>query len=233
VKKNIKQLQEAALSKSFVSEKRSTTTKHRDDDDDDDYNNDDDLGRRMDQGEKKAMVIEAEEQAAMAAAAAAAVDDAKKRSVQSRESSDVSESEDEGTEDYRKGGYHPVRLGDWFKQGRYVVQRKLGWGHFSTVWLAWDTQEKVKLCLPACLCAVPLPCPALALSPVSIDSWFCFLPRIRFYWGFESFERLRWRRGDLSHSCLMSDGVSDDMQSEDLCCLPLNGTKADRRLVTI
>jgi serine/threonine-protein kinase SRPK3 len=140
VKKNIKQLQEAALSKSFVSEKRSTTTKHRDDDNDDD---DDVLGRCMDQGEKKAMVVEAEEQAAMAAAtAAAAVDDAKKRSVQSRESSDVSESEDEGTEDYRKGGYHPVRLGDWFKQGRYVVQRKLGWGHFSTVWLAWDTHEK-------------------------------------------------------------------------------------------
>lgn len=162
VKKNIKQLQEAALSKSFVSEKRSTTTtKHRDDDDDDDeYNNDDDLGRRMDQGEKKAMVVEAEEQAAMAAAAAAAVDDAKKRSVQSRESSDVSESEDEGTEDYRKGGYHPVRLGDWFKQGRYVVQRKLGWGHFSTVWLAWDTQEKVKLCLPA---FVLFPCLALPL----------------------------------------------------------------------
>jgi hypothetical protein len=166
VKKNIKQLQEAALSKSFVSEKRSTTTtKHRDDDDDDDdYNNDDDLGRRMDQGEKKAMVVEAEEQAAMAAAAAAAaVDDAKKRSVQSRESSDVSESEDEGTEDYRKGGYHPVRLGDWFKQGRYVVQRKLGWGHFSTVWLAWDTHEKVKLC-PACLPAFVLfPCLALPL----------------------------------------------------------------------
>jgi hypothetical protein len=168
VKKNIKQLQEAALSKSFVSEKRSTTTKHRDGgDDDDDDNNDDDLGRCMDQGEKKAMVVEAEEQAAMAAAAAAAVDDAKKRSVQSRESSDVSESEDEGTEDYRKGGYHPVRLGDWFKQGRYVVQRKLGWGHFSTVWLAWDTHEKVKLCLPACLplcCSLALPCPCPVLS---------------------------------------------------------------------
>jgi hypothetical protein len=162
VKKNIKQLQEAALSKSFVSEKRTTTTKHRDGDDDDD--NDNDLGRRMDQGEKKAMVVEAEEQAAMAAAAAAALDDAKKRSVQSRESSDVSESEDEGTEDYRKGGYHPVRLGDWFKQGRYVVQRKLGWGHFSTVWLAWDTHEKVKLCLPACLPAFVLsPCLALPL----------------------------------------------------------------------
>ncbi|XP_022850658.1 SRSF protein kinase 1-like isoform X2 [Olea europaea var. sylvestris] len=50
-------------------------------------------------------------------------------------------SEDEGTEDYRRGGYHAVRIGDTFKHDRYVVQSKLGWGHFSTVWLAWDTQK--------------------------------------------------------------------------------------------
>ncbi|KAH7553641.1 hypothetical protein ACOSQ2_029870 [Xanthoceras sorbifolium] len=56
----------------------------------------------------------------------------------SGESSDYT-SEDEGTEDYRRGGYHAVRIGDAFKNGRYVVQSKLGWGHFSTVWLAWDT----------------------------------------------------------------------------------------------
>ncbi|KAJ1388965.1 Serine/threonine-protein kinase, active site [Sesbania bispinosa] len=56
------------------------------------------------------------------------------------EASDFS-SEDEGTEDYRRGGYHAVRIGDTFKNGCYVVQSKLGWGHFSTVWLAWDTQK--------------------------------------------------------------------------------------------
>ncbi|KAK6943933.1 Protein kinase domain [Dillenia turbinata] len=56
------------------------------------------------------------------------------------ESSDYT-SEDEGTEDYRRGGYHAVRIGDTFKNGRYVVQSKLGWGHFSTVWLAWDTKN--------------------------------------------------------------------------------------------
>ncbi|XP_076900297.1 uncharacterized protein LOC143554424, partial [Bidens hawaiensis] len=50
-------------------------------------------------------------------------------------------SEDEGTEDYRRGGYHAVRVGDKFKHSRYVVQSKLGWGHFSTVWLAWDTHK--------------------------------------------------------------------------------------------
>ncbi|KAG0610129.1 hypothetical protein M758_7G040700 [Ceratodon purpureus] len=60
----------------------------------------------------------------------------------SKESSDVSESEDEGSDEYRRGGYHAVRIGDWFHNARYVVHRKLGWGHFSTVWLAWDTLDK-------------------------------------------------------------------------------------------
>lgn len=46
--------------------------------------------------------------------------------------------EDESPEDYRVGGYHPVTVGDSFKAGRYVVLKKLGWGHFSTVWLARD-----------------------------------------------------------------------------------------------
>ena len=59
------------------------------------------------------------------------------------ESSDYT-SEDEGTEDYRRRGYHAVRVGDSFKQGAYVVQSKLGWGHFSTVWLAWDTAHSVR-----------------------------------------------------------------------------------------
>lgn len=52
-------------------------------------------------------------------------------------------SEEECTEDYRRGGYHAVRVGDAFNNGRYIVQSKLGWGHFSTVWLAWDTLNSV------------------------------------------------------------------------------------------
>uniref|UniRef100_A0A8C0GK85 non-specific serine/threonine protein kinase n=1 Tax=Chelonoidis abingdonii TaxID=106734 RepID=A0A8C0GK85_CHEAB len=39
------------------------------------------------------------------------------------------------------GGYHLVKIGDLFN-GRYHVIRKLGWGHFSTVWLSWDIQGK-------------------------------------------------------------------------------------------
>ncbi|KAF9069199.1 kinase-like domain-containing protein [Rhodocollybia butyracea] len=48
--------------------------------------------------------------------------------------------DEEDWEDYVKGGYHPVHLGDEFSDGRYKVVRKLGWGHFSTVWLAWDAR---------------------------------------------------------------------------------------------
>lgn len=49
--------------------------------------------------------------------------------------------EQENREDYCKGGYHPVKIGDLFLN-RYHVTRKLGWGHFSTVWLCWDLEEK-------------------------------------------------------------------------------------------
>ncbi|KAM3846215.1 SRSF protein kinase 3 isoform 2-T2 [Vipera latastei] len=49
--------------------------------------------------------------------------------------------EQEDPRDYCRGGYYPVKIGDLFN-GRYHVVRKLGWGHFSTVWLCWDIQRK-------------------------------------------------------------------------------------------
>ncbi|KAL5013190.1 hypothetical protein ScPMuIL_007460 [Solemya velum] len=49
--------------------------------------------------------------------------------------------EQEDPQDYCKGGYHPVKIGDLFN-ARYHVVRKLGWGHFSTVWLCWDLTSK-------------------------------------------------------------------------------------------
>jgi serine/threonine protein kinase len=44
----------------------------------------------------------------------------------------------EDSRDYTAGGYCPVHLGGIFN-GRYHVIRKVGWGHFSTVWLCWDS----------------------------------------------------------------------------------------------
>jgi hypothetical protein len=46
----------------------------------------------------------------------------------------------EWVEDYRPSKFHPVHLGDRFKDGRYRVLRKLGYGAYSTVWLARDEQ---------------------------------------------------------------------------------------------
>ena len=48
--------------------------------------------------------------------------------------------EEEKLSDYEAGGYHPVRIGDVYgPNDRYVVVRKLGWGHFSTVWCVSPT----------------------------------------------------------------------------------------------
>eukprot|EP01067_Filipodium_phascolosomae_P006517 Filipodium_phascolosomae@DN4787_c0_g1_i1.p1 len=51
------------------------------------------------------------------------------------------ESDDEGNDGYRPGGYHRVQIGDVYKN-RYVIIQKLGWGHFSTVWLAIDYEKQ-------------------------------------------------------------------------------------------
>lgn len=47
------------------------------------------------------------------------------------------EEEQENPDDYGIGGYYPVEIGEIFTD-RYQVVKKLGWGHFSTVWLCWD-----------------------------------------------------------------------------------------------
>lgn len=55
--------------------------------------------------------------------------------------SSCDEKNEESLKDYKPGGYHPAFKGEKYKEGRYVLVRKLGWGHFSTVWLARDSQS--------------------------------------------------------------------------------------------
>ncbi|KJE92542.1 CMGC/SRPK protein kinase [Capsaspora owczarzaki ATCC 30864] len=59
-----------------------------------------------------------------------------------RDSEYLSENEEQEDEkDYVPGGYHFVQIHDVYNR-RYHVIRKLGWGHFSTVWLCADLQTK-------------------------------------------------------------------------------------------
>lgn len=55
--------------------------------------------------------------------------------------SSCDEKNEESLKDYKPGGYHPAFKGEKYKNGRYILVRKLGWGHFSTVWLAKDSQS--------------------------------------------------------------------------------------------
>ncbi|KAK6539471.1 hypothetical protein TWF694_009694 [Orbilia ellipsospora] len=47
----------------------------------------------------------------------------------------------EYVEAYRPGGYHPVHIGDLFRNRRYKVISKLGYGKYATVWLARDIES--------------------------------------------------------------------------------------------
>ncbi|KAG8415453.1 hypothetical protein J3458_009300 [Metarhizium acridum] len=48
---------------------------------------------------------------------------------------------------YCKGGYHPVRIGDQFNNNKYKVVSKMGYGVYSTVWLAFDLELKQHVAL--------------------------------------------------------------------------------------
>lgn len=42
---------------------------------------------------------------------------------------------------YKRGGLHPLVIGDCLHNERYRIAHKLGSGSFATVWLARDTQQ--------------------------------------------------------------------------------------------
>jgi len=59
--------------------------------------------------------------------------------------------------EYNKDEVLSLNVGSTFKNGRYKIERKLGYGAFSTVWLAWDQQDnkyvalKIQNCSKDCI----------------------------------------------------------------------------------
>jgi serine/threonine-protein kinase SRPK3 len=54
----------------------------------------------------------------------------------------INPADEEDVKDYVPGGYHPCHIGETYKNEKYTLVRKLGWGHFSTVWLARDNDKQ-------------------------------------------------------------------------------------------
>ncbi|OLY77911.1 Protein kinase dsk1 [Smittium mucronatum] len=75
------------------------------------------------------------------------IEERRNKSDEESDSQYYSSEPEEDIEDYKRGGYHPVKLGESFKDSRYTVVRKLGWGHFSTVWLALDKKTNTHVAL--------------------------------------------------------------------------------------
>ena len=59
----------------------------------------------------------------------------------SESSDELSDDEQEELDDYNDGGYHPAHIGEII-DSKYIVLKKLGFGHFSTVWLAFKLSDK-------------------------------------------------------------------------------------------
>ena len=47
----------------------------------------------------------------------------------------------EELDDYHPDGYHAAHVGEII-DSKYLLLKKLGWGHFSTVWLAFKLSDK-------------------------------------------------------------------------------------------
>ena len=64
-------------------------------------------------------------------------------SSEEESSSDSSDDDNdvEELEDYQIDGYHPAHVGE-LVDSKYVLLKKLGSGHFSTVWLAFKLSDK-------------------------------------------------------------------------------------------
>ncbi|KAK4145600.1 kinase-like domain-containing protein [Dichotomopilus funicola] len=62
---------------------------------------------------------------------------------------------EESLDRYCPGGYHPVRISEAFDEGRFRISNKLGYGPYSTVWLAYDKKTTRNVALKICTADPP------------------------------------------------------------------------------
>ena len=67
--------------------------------------------------------------------------DFERQSSSDHSSSSNDDNDVEDLEDFDFNGYHPAHVGEII-DSKYVLLKKLGWGHFSTVWLAFKLSDK-------------------------------------------------------------------------------------------
>lgn len=63
------------------------------------------------------------------------------KSSSSSGSSHTDDDDIEDFSDYHVNGYHAAHIGEII-DSKYILLNKLGWGHFSTVWLAFKLSDK-------------------------------------------------------------------------------------------
>lgn len=104
----------------------------------------------------------------------------------------------ERMEYYRAGGYHPVTIGDRFKN-RYQVVHKLGHGTYSTIWLARDEISKRYVAVKVCTAdsnSLEIDVLSKLLKPQLSDTGRTMIPSI-----WDSFD-IQGPNGN--HSCLVT-----------------------------
>ncbi len=125
---------------------------------------------------------------------------------------DADSSEDEGIPDYKIGGYHPIHVGEVLIE-RYLIIQKLGWGHFSTVWLTKDLKNDSYV-------AIKVQKSAQHYLEAAYDE-VEILDKIATNWKSEEWKRSieEYYRGDIKEQDLQKKGVTGDMSH---CCQLLN-----------
>lgn len=110
---------------------------------------------------------------------------------------------------YQPGGFHPVHLGDTFADGRYRIIHKLGFGGFSTVWLAREESQKRYVALKIITAEASCDCPELKILQY-LEKSTCEQPGRAYIASILDYFQIEGPNG--THICLVSkvDGPSID-----------------------